>query len=303
MTPEQKVALVESAKETYGLNQALAVIELPKSTWYYHRQRKVDYEAKYAYLWPILEEIARQHPEYGVPRVMAEIRERYAVQVNHKVVERLLGLWDLSLLRNTRRPKPSGIQRAIAEAGGRANLVAQKVEIGLFQVLYTDFTQLVYADGGRKAVLIPIIGHTSKMAYGWAVGESANSLLAGQAWARAKETFRELDIAYVGMIMHHDRDPVFTGYEWTAQLLLEDGLRLSYALRGAKDNPEMESFNSRFKGEGHSLFLAAPTLAALAAVVEQRMHYYNTERRHSAIGYVPPLTYIRQARSHLEGGP
>ena len=77
-------------------------------------------------------------------------------------------------------------QRAIAEAGGRANLVAQRAEMGLFQVLYTDFTELVYADGGRKAVLIPIIGHTSKMAYGWAVGESANSSLAGRAWARAK---------------------------------------------------------------------------------------------------------------------
>ena len=191
-------------------------------------------------------------------------------------------------------------QRAIAEAGGRANLVAQRAEMGLFQVLYTDFTELVYADGGRKAVLIPIIGHTSKMAYGWAVGESANSSLAGRAWARAKETFRELEIAYVGMIMHHDRDSVFTGYDWTAQLLLEDGLRLSYALRGAKDNPEMEAFNSRFKGEGHSLFLAAPTFAALTAVVDQRMHYYNTERRHSSIGYQPPLTYIRQARSDLE---
>ena len=82
--------------------------------------------------------------------------------------------------------------------------------------------------------------------------------------------------------MHHDRDPVFTGYDWTAQLLLEDGLRLSYALRGATDNPERKAFNSRFKGEGHALFLAARTLAELTAIVEQRMHYYNTERRHSS---------------------
>ena len=59
----------------------------------------------------------------------------------------------------------------------------------------------------------------------------------------------------------------------------------------------MESFNSRFKAEGHSLFLNAQTLADLIAVVKQRMTYYNTERRHSSINYAPPLTYIQRSRS------
>ena len=97
--------------------------------------------------------------------------------------------------------------------------------------------------------------------------------------------------------MHHDRDSVYTGYEWTSQLLLKDSLRVSYALRGAKDNPEMESFNGRFKTEGHSLFLGAQSLTQLITVVDERMQYYNTERRHSSIGYAPPLTYIKRARS------
>ena len=68
MTTAQKVALVETAWETYGLNRALAAVDLPKSTWYYHRTQKVNYEAKYAYLRPALEEIARNHPEYGILR-------------------------------------------------------------------------------------------------------------------------------------------------------------------------------------------------------------------------------------------
>jgi transposase InsO family protein len=97
------------------------------------------------------------------------------------------------------------------------------------------------------------------------------------------------------MIMHYDRDAVFTGYGWTVQLLLDDGLRMSYALGGAKGNSEMEAFNSRFKTEGHSLFLASQTLADLLVVVDVRMQYYNIQRRRSSIGYVPPLTFIRQA--------
>ena len=301
MTTEHKVALVKSAQDTYGLNLVLAAVGLPKSTWYYYQKNKVDYEEKYAHLRPILEEIARDHPEYGVPRIMPELRDEHNVDVNHKVVERLLGTWDLSILRSAHRPRPSSIQRAITEAGKLANMVAQMEEIGFFQVVYTDFTELVYANGHRKAVLMPIIGHVSKMAFGWAVGQSGGTALASQAWNHAKRMLQQMGISYVGMIMHHDRDSVYTGYEWTSQLLLKDKSRLSYALRGAKDNPEMESFNGRFKSEGHSLFLEAQTMSELIAVVDQRMCYYNTERRHSSIGYVPPLTYIKRVRREVKG--
>ena len=297
MTTEEKVELVASVLETHGLEPALAAVELSKSTWYYHRRHKVSYEEKYAHLRPLLEEIARQHPAYGIPRVTAELRDTYGQVINHKVVQRLLQLWDLALLRSVRVPKPSRVRRVIVTAGERANLVAQMEQIRLFEVAYTDFTELVYADGTRKAYLMPIIGHVCKMAYGWAVGQRANTALALEAWDAAKATFQELAIPYAGMIVHHDQDSVYTSYDWTGQLLLQDRGRLSYALNGAKDNPEMESFNGRFKTEGHSLFLEAHNIAELHTVVAERMHYYNTKRRHSSIGYLPPLTYIERVRS------
>jgi putative transposase len=172
MTPEQKVVLVQAVKDTHGLNCALAAVDLPKSTWYYHQNDKVDYEEKYSHLRPILEAIAQEYPEYGLPRIMTELRDVHRCQVNHKVVERMLRQWDLCILRGTRRRKPSGIYKAILEAGELANLVAQMEEIGLFEVVYTDFTELLYADGDKKAFLMPIIGHASKAAFGWAIGES-----------------------------------------------------------------------------------------------------------------------------------
>jgi putative transposase len=297
MTTEQKVALVKAAWQTYGLNRALAAVNLPKSTWHYHRTRKVSYEDKYAHLWPDLEEIARQHPEYGILRTTAELRDRYGHQVNHKVVQRLHQLWDLRLPRSTHKPKPSKVRQAIVEAGERANLIAQLEQIELFQVAYTDFTELLYADGKHKAHLIPIIDHVSKLVYGWAVGEGPDARVALQAWKRAKESCRRLAIPYKGMIVHHDQGSAFISYAWTGQLLLKDGVRLSYALRGFKDNPEMESFIGHFKQEGRSLFLDAQNIAELTAVVDSQMVYYNTNRRHSSIGYVPPLTYIDQVRS------
>jgi transposase InsO family protein len=302
MTNEQKVALVEEAWEGYGLARALAAVDLPKSVWYYHHKHKVSYTGKHNYLLSDLQEIARQHPAYGWPRVTVELRETYGHLVNHKVVQRLLNVWDLRLIRSTHRPRPSQIRQAIRAVGDRANLVAQLSAIGLFQVLYTDFTELPFANGRRKAYLIAIIGHVSKMAYGWAVGRSTDTALALQAWEQAKATFRQLGVHYEGMIMHHDQGSAFISYEWTSQLLLEDRVRLSYALQGAKDNPEMESFNGHFKNESLSLFLDAQTLDELVAVVDERMHYYNTERRHSSIGYLAPVAYIQRLRPDLEIG-
>jgi len=300
MTPEQKVSLVAAVKDTYSLNRSLAAAELPKSTWYYHQNDEVGYAEKSRDLEPILQKIAREHPKYGLPRAMPELLGVHGCGVNHKVVERLLRLWDLRILRGTRQRKPSGIRKAILKVDNRANLVAQMNAIGLFRVMYTDFTELSYANGGRKAVLMPIIGHTSKLACGRAVGETGTTELALRAWRRARETLGGLGIPYSGMIMHHDRDPVFTGYRWTPRLLLRDQVRVSYALGGAKDNPEIESFNGRFKTEGESLFSQAETLAALKTVVAQRMQYYNAKRRHSSLNHRSPLACIEKTRSTLQ---
>ena len=206
MTTAQKVALVASAQEACGLAPALAAVDLAHSTWYYHRDHVVPYEEKYAHLRPILGAIVRQHPEYGYRRITVELRAVYGYLVNHKVVQRLLRCWGLAWWRPTQPPRPSGIRQMISAAGKQVNLVVRLEPIELFQVAYTDFTELRFADGRQKAYLMPIIGHVCKMAYGWAVGERANTGLALRAWERAKATFQRYAIPYTGMIMHHDQD-------------------------------------------------------------------------------------------------
>lgn len=131
-----------------------------------------------------------------------------------------------------------------------------------------------------------------KLVLGWAVGERAVTALTLQAWEQATQTLGKRGVCLKGMIIHHDHDPVFTSYAWTSQLLLEDHVRVSYALNGARDNPEMESFFSRFKTENRSLLLDVQTLDELITLVAERMGYYNSERRHSTIGYRAPLAYI-----------
>ena len=293
MSTTEKVERVSETKGSFGLNRSLAVLGLPKSTWYYRRTQQVDYETKYTHLRPDLEEIARRCPEYGYRRTTTALHEK-GHAVNQKVVRRLHQSWDLALLRSTRRPKPSRLRRIIRQAGERANLIVDLERIEPFEVFYTDFTELIYADGKAKAHFMPILEHAGRLCLGWALGESPNRAIALAAWNRAKMTLMAWNIDLSDSILHQDQDSVYTSYAWTGRLLLEEEMRLSYALSGAKDNPHMESFFSRLKDEGRSEILDARTIVELEAVLERRIGFYNTERYHSSLGNRAPLVFIRQ---------
>jgi putative transposase len=162
-----------------------------------------------------------------------------------KVVRRLQNAWELPLVRRIHRPRPSAIRRVLRAMGERINLVATLESIRPLQVFYTDFTELLFDRRGQKAFLMPLLDHVSKFVVGWAVGLSDNSTLAVAAWARARRTLRHLGVDLSQVIVHHDQDSVYTGHEWLRHVRLLDKARVSYALNGAQDNTEMESFNSR----------------------------------------------------------
>jgi transposase InsO family protein len=140
--------------------------------------------------------------------------------------------------------------------------------------------------------LSPIIDHTSKLALKWALGERAVTGLALKARGQARDALRVQGIDLESVTIHHDQDPVFTSYRWTAQLLLKDHVRVSYALNGAREIPQMETFNSHFKTENRSLLLDAKTLEELQILVSERIDYYNNKRRHSSIEYQAPVVFI-----------
>ena len=288
------MALVRWALETHGLAAALRPVKLARSTWHYQTRIRMTYAERYAHLVAALKTITEMRPEYGYRRATTELRETRSHRVNRKVVERLHRLWDLPL-RRARRPRPSAIRRAISAAGGRANLLSRrdKTEIGALEVLYTDFTELRFAGGVRKAWLIPLLDHATRYVLGFAVGERANSGLALDAWSAAERTLTCYRDSFEGVIVHLDQDSVFTGYAWTGRLL-GAGVRLSYALRGPKGNPEMESFFGRFKVENRSLILDAESLDELRTIVQERIKYYNRVRRHSSPGDRPPMAIIQE---------
>ncbi|QZA33213.1 hypothetical protein [Hydrogenibacillus sp. N12] len=86
--------------------------------------------------------------------------------------------------------------------------------------------------------------------------ERAN-LVAGLLSVREPDTFKGLTTKRERpkAIVHHDQGGAFLSHAWVGHLLLEEGRRLSYSLRGPKKNPNVEPFFSRFKAEHQELLM------------------------------------------------
>jgi len=57
------------------------------------------------------------------------------------------------------------------------------------------------------------------------------------------------------------------------------------------------------KAEVGSRITEASSLPALRIVFDERFRYYNQERRHSSIGYIPPREHLGQTLDTLESEP
>ena len=290
MTAE-KVQIVEENAETYGLNVTLDAIGLPKSTWYYWKNQKVDAEEKYVHLRQPLLEILGENPYYGYRRILPDLKEM-GYPMGETVLRRVLRMWDLSLQRWAGKPRPSVPRGILAKEGNGMNLVAGIENPEPLQVLYTDFTTLKYGKENKKAYLMALVDDATKWAIGWAVGLHPNTELALETLSLAAATLADAGLTLDGRIIHHDQDSVYTGYRWLRAVLIRHRARISFSENGAKGNTSMESFNGHFKGESKSLFYDAVNIWELGRAVARQMDYYNRKRRHSALGNLAPMRYI-----------
>jgi len=287
---ERKLELVKKHHEEYGLNRCLRALSVSKSSWHRHQHRP-EVSEKDEELKTKVAKVVEEHPAYGYRKIKVELEESYRAVVNHKRLRRLLSEWDLALRRQVTRPRPSGVRRILKEAKGKLNLI-RGLKPKPFQVLCTDFTEIRYTGGARKAHLMAMIDPGSGWVVGWALGKSANRELALRCWEAAKESLAKAGRDPQGLIVHRDQDTVYTSYLWLRKLLIEDGVVVSYCERGAKDNLWMESFWGHLKGENSSLFLDAATFEELEWVIWKQIWHYNHERRHSRLGYRPPLEFL-----------
>lgn len=285
------MALVDKHRDEYGLNLCLQALALSKGTWHY-RQHRCDPAERDAPLRNQIRTIIATHAGYGYRPIQAELVAQTGHPVNHKRIRRVLNTYELGLPRCLPKGTPHPVQQLIRLLGSSVNLV-QGRSFAPLEAFATDFTELIYAQGHRKAQLMVLLDIASDWAGGWAVGVSANRTLALRSLSFLHTHLVGFGLDLGGVVIHHDQDPVYTSHDWLHQLLTVHQARVSYAEHGARDNPWIESFWGRFKTENQSLLLEAESLQEVTQIVNDRINYYNHDRRHSSLGQIPPWEFLQ----------
>ncbi|WP_251979772.1 IS3 family transposase [Salinibacter ruber] len=153
---KRSVSQVSTEKNT-DLGRCLEAIDLPKSTYYYRKNRSDQPPEEEQELMDHIREIIGEHLQrgsyYGYRRILPELEERTGQRVNHKRLRRLLSEHELGLSRHAAKHSPSPVQEILKNAAGDLNLVEGQ-DPGPLEAFSTDFTELSYSGGNRKAYLM-----------------------------------------------------------------------------------------------------------------------------------------------------
>ena len=197
--------LAEEQRGTYGLNQSLQALKLSKGTYYYRRHTQRERQGRDAALKERIVSIIEENPSYGYRRIHAKIAQDGIQQpVNHKRIRQVLGDYELGLRRCLPKARPSPVARLVRKAGPSADLVKGR-SLKALEAFSTDFTELVYDGGSKKAHLMVLLDIASKWAGGWSVGATHNRSMALEALNSLREGMALLlgEPSLLEVIVHH----------------------------------------------------------------------------------------------------
>ena len=228
----------------------------------------------------------RSRGTYGSPRVHKSLRNR-GDRVGKKRVERLMQANGFvgRVVRVTRRQP--GLKRF--QAAGENLLCGEAQPTKTNQVWVADVTYLRLA--GKWRYLATVMDVYSRRILGWSLSRDRTvklTLSALQNALRGRQPEK-------GMIFHTDRGIEYTAYRFRDELR-RHGIRQSFNRAGqCTDNAFMESFFHTLKAElirGRHFMNEKELRRALGSYINQ---FYNYQRMHSGIGYVPPAIFEKMA--------
>lgn len=235
--------------------------------------------------------IAAIHEEsrrtYGSPRVHAELRFRGRTVGLHRVA-RLMRSAGIRARRKRRFVRTTTSDPALPVA---PNVLARDFQAHLpNRVWSTDITYVPTREGWLYLAVVEDL--YSRRIVGWATATSLERTLTLEALRMALA----LRVPAAGLVHHSDRGSQYASFDY--QKLLEvHGIRCSMSRRGnCLDNAPVESFFGTLKNEHVHHCDFGSVAEAKAAVIEYIENFYNSRRRHSALGYRTPMEYEAETR-------
>jgi transposase InsO family protein len=225
---------------------------------------------------------------YGSPRVTRELGRR-GVPVGRRRVARLMRRAQLQgrSARLYRRARVG--QKTFYRA--HPNMVRGVTTTGPDQLWVADVTYVRVA--GRWWYLAVVMDRHSRRVLGWSLGRNRDASLTRRALAHAVRWRRPGP----GITFHSDRGIEFSAFDLGTALSRRGFLQSMNRPRQMNDNAHMESFFHSLKTEW--LFgMTFQTDSDLRAALLDYVGFYNRQRLHSSLGYVPPAVFEAQVPIH-----
>jgi len=222
---------------------------------------------------------------YGAPRIHAELREE-GVHCSRKRVARLLRIAGLHGCHRRKGPRTT---RRSPDAVAAPDLVRRDFTATAPDRLWiADITYVPTRMG--FLYLAVVLDVYRRRIVGWAMAEHLRTELVVEAvemalWQRRPSR---------GLIHHSDQGSQYTSLTF-GRRLREAGMLASMGSRGdCFDNAMAESFFATLECALLARHSCPTRNAAKLALFDYIEGFYNTHRRHSALGYLSPMAYKRR---------
>lgn len=234
----------------------------------------------------LLEQIRLIHGRfgyYGAPRIHRALRAK-GIRVGRHRVARLMRYHGIRARRGPIKTRPRAappVRRPEVVDRVRRRFRSAAPD----RLWFTDLTVIRTSEGFLRAAVV-LDAHTRQV-ISWATDDYETPKTALRALTEAIRIRRPA----TGCVIHSDRGYQFTARSWL-DLAAGSGLRVSIGERkSCYDNALIESWFASFKNEEIYPKGNPFTRAEARHRLFQYIWDYNTQRRHSSLGYVAPRVY------------
>ena len=227
----------------------------------------------------------RSRGTYGAPRIHAELRAQ-GVRCGRKRVARLMRQAGLT---GAQRRRYRGTTRQNPDAVAAPDLVQRDFTAAAPDELWVaDITYVPTGEGWLY--LATVLDAWSRRIVGWAMGDTLQTALVVDAFNMAVWNRRPA----AEVVHHSDRGAQYTSLTFSRQCR-EAGVAPSMGSVGdAYDNALAEAFFATLETELLLRHTFATRQAARLALFDFIEGFYNSHRRHSALGYLSPAEFERR---------
>jgi transposase InsO family protein len=237
----------------------------------------------------LLEQIRAIHAwsrgTYGARRIRIELREQ-GIRCARKRVVRLMREAGLS---GAQRRRYRGTTRQAREALAAPDLVKRDFTASRANQLWVaDVTYVRTGEGWLY--LATVLDAWSRRIVGWAMGETLRTQLVVEALNMAVWNRRPI----AGVVHHSDRGAQYTSVTFSRRCEEAGVLPSMGSVGDAYDNALAEAFFATLEIELLMQHTFATRKAARLALFDFIEGFYNSHRRHSALGYLSPAEFERR---------